>query len=85
LDSQANSNGKGISHLAIPGWRSAWVNWHNSWQDCNLSSSSPVKNELVVDFPTPQEDMSCEELEDHAKALYGCNVLSHEEVLKAEE
>jgi hypothetical protein len=50
-----------------------------------LGSSSPVKNELVVDFPTPQEDMSCEELEDHEKALYGCNVLSHEEVLKAEE
>jgi hypothetical protein len=23
-----------------PGWRSAWVNWHNSRQDCNLDSSS---------------------------------------------
>jgi hypothetical protein len=31
----------------------------------------PVKNEPVIDFPTPQGDMSCKELKDYAEALYG--------------
>jgi hypothetical protein len=42
-----------------------------------LGSSSPVKNELAVDFPTAQEDMSCKELEDHVEALYGYNSFCH--------
>jgi hypothetical protein len=29
----------------------------------------PVKNKPAVDFPTPQEDMSCKEIEDHAEVL----------------
>jgi hypothetical protein len=32
-----------------------------------------VKNEPAVDFPTPQEDTSCKELEDHVEALYSCS------------
>jgi hypothetical protein len=41
------------------------------------SAHQPVKNEPAVDFPTPQEDMSCKEPEDHAEALYGCSGFCH--------
>jgi hypothetical protein len=36
-----------------------------------------VKNEPVLDFPTPQEDMSCKELEGHTEALHGYNSFHH--------
>jgi hypothetical protein len=34
-----------------------------------LAPHQPVKNELTVGFPTPQEDTSCKELEDPASSL----------------
>jgi hypothetical protein len=30
------------------------------------TAHQPVKNEPVVEFPTPQEEMSCKELENRA-------------------
>jgi hypothetical protein len=33
------------------------------------AAHKPVKNELAVGFPSPQEDTNCKELEGHAKAL----------------
>jgi hypothetical protein len=69
LDSQANSNGKGIFHLAIlaggaPGRTGIIQDKIAIW-----AAHQPVKNELAVGFPTPQEDTSCKELEDHVEAL----------------
>jgi hypothetical protein len=42
------------------------------WRD-----HQPVKNEPVIDFPTPQEDMSCKDLEGHVEALYGDGGFRH--------